>query len=295
MADAEADFLSAVDLQTIEIQGYLKKQGPSSMSGWKKRYCILHSNGRLRYFEDESMDKECNDIMLSEITEVKREKSKVIVSTINREWRFEAEDDSEALLWKKHFTRLKRKTKNNDHFGIACQGWLHKQGGGVKTWKKRYCILNNDGTFKYYTDDTLKEQKKQDVCLSEIIHIGHEGDEFWVRTANREWRFRSDDEDDRAIWLESFRNFLVVDGGVTPDFDDVILPTVSHRDLDSSPSYDDQMSHNVAKMREMVDKTALINQSSAKLVESGDSFEEMCKKRSQIMKQQKKKSMFGLF
>lgn len=288
MADlSDAKQLTAVDLQTIEKQGYLKKQGPSAMSGWKKRFCILYSNGRFRYYEDESLDKECNDVMLSEILEVKREKCKVTVKTTQREWRFEGEDDHEAMLWKKHFARLKRKTKNNDHFGVACEGWLHKQGGNVKNWKRRYCILNNDGTFRYYTDDTLAEQKKNDAHLGEIMDIGEEGDEFWVKTANREWRFRTEDDDDRAVWIENFRNFLIGNSG--SGFED----EPEERYVPLLGSADHTLSSNIAAAHNLVKRGEITNQKSQKLADSGASFEEFCKHRSEKM--QKKKSTFGLF
>jgi len=292
--DSDAQHLTAVDLQTIEIQGYLKKQGPSAMSGWKTRYCILHSNGRLRYFEDESMDRECNDVMLSEIMDVKREKNRVVVNTTQREWRFEAEDDSEALLWSKHFKRLKRTIKKNDHFGLACEGWLQKQGGTVKSWKRRWCTLHNDGTFRYYSDETLKDQKKQDVCLSEINDVGEDGDEFFVRTANREWRFRTDDEDDRAVWIENFRNFLVENAGINPDYN---LPAGSMLDvhsLSSTPS-NDTLSSNIAAAHALVHQGSRVLDTSNSMANSGDNFEEMCKQKSDMMLKQKKKTMFGLF
>ena len=30
-----------------------------------------------------------------------------------------------------------------------CHGWMHKQGHGIKTWKRRYCVLKSHQLFYY--------------------------------------------------------------------------------------------------------------------------------------------------
>eukprot|EP00761_Pharyngomonas_kirbyi_P007086 gb/GECH01007095.1/.p1 GENE.gb/GECH01007095.1/~~gb/GECH01007095.1/.p1 ORF type:complete len:206 (+),score=65.44 gb/GECH01007095.1/:1-618(+) len=41
---------------------------------------------------------------------------------------------------------------------VAHRGWLIKQGGAVKNWKKRFCVLQ-DGSLQYYKDENDSEPR----------------------------------------------------------------------------------------------------------------------------------------
>jgi len=112
---------------------------------WKMRYCELYSDGRFKYYEDETRKNELGNTLISNITNVTLRGDSFLVETPERNWKFETTDAMEALNWKRKFQKLKR--GGNVHKGqqIRHQGWLTKQGHHVKNWKQRYCVLN----FKY--------------------------------------------------------------------------------------------------------------------------------------------------
>jgi len=102
------------------------------------------------------------------------------------------------------FLFAKKKKVLSQHGGVMRQGWLKKQGVKYKTWKRRWCVLFNDGCFKYFEDQDCNKQKKNDVMMNEIFATEQEGANFWVETEGRKWTFIADTESDAQAWIEVF-------------------------------------------------------------------------------------------
>lgn len=86
-------------------------------------------------------------------------------------------------------------------------GWLRKQGGRFGFWKRRWCELYRDGTFRYWTapEKTEKQRKgKGDVYFRIIKASGQDAQEFWVETPTRVWIFQAENCIDAAEWLNYF-------------------------------------------------------------------------------------------
>ena len=67
-------------------------------------------------------------------------------------------------------SRMAQKEKSssktfNSAKDIRAKGWLHKQGGSIKTWKKRWFVLGED-TIKYYVDAPVCNWQR------DVVHRG---------------------------------------------------------------------------------------------------------------------------
>ncbi|GIQ92301.1 hypothetical protein KIPB_015987, partial [Kipferlia bialata] len=40
-------------------------------------------------------------------------------------------------------------------------GWIVKQGGSVKNWKKRYALMRPDYSIEYYVDEPVEGKKNK--------------------------------------------------------------------------------------------------------------------------------------
>jgi len=87
-------------------------------------------------------------------------------------------------------------------------GWLTKEGGSIKTWKKCYFTLKN-GEFSYYKD-------QKDKLATGVIQLGgataiQYGERkkhpncFEIVTSGRVYAFSADTEEERAAWVVSLK------------------------------------------------------------------------------------------
>lgn len=96
---------------------------------------------------------------------------------------------------------------------LCKEGWLCKEGGHIKSWKKRWCILR-ENKLSYYTDTDAKELKGS-IALSlstvkNVLDSEHRGKKlpdssfcyfFEIVTPNRIYVFCSNSEVDRDEWV----------------------------------------------------------------------------------------------
>jgi len=85
------------------------------------------------------------------------------------------------------------------------EGWLTKQGGSIKTWKKRWCVLKNGSLF--YSKD------KNEPALGVInltncgrVHgVSYKGKRncFEVETPERTWYLIAENENERDSWVDA--------------------------------------------------------------------------------------------
>eukprot|EP01083_Nonionella_stella_P310930 1106829_1 len=52
----------------------------------------------------------------------------------------------------------------DDLNGIMKEGWMRKEGGLIKTWKRRYFVLRNGGAVSYYRDETKQDARGAFSC-----------------------------------------------------------------------------------------------------------------------------------
>jgi hypothetical protein len=88
--------------------------------------------------------------------------------------------------------------------------WLLKRGGSVKNWKRRYCVLLDNGTLRYFSSDqpnnsNLKgEISLRDACVEPPADLDgiptDKGAPFCIITPGRVFIFLADDEDAVTDW-----------------------------------------------------------------------------------------------
>jgi hypothetical protein len=104
-------------------------------------------------------------------------------------------------------------------------GYLTKQGGHIKTWKKRWCVLK-DGTIFYFTSpkdttpkgtiDLEKSSKISDTNLTKKKHA------FQVQTLQRTFVICAESDSTKRDWMTSIQNAidnLNKGGGAAPKAD----------------------------------------------------------------------------
>eukprot|EP00494_Astrolonche_serrata_P031501 UN31770 len=87
---------------------------------------------------------------------------------------------------------------------IIKQGWLNKQGDRFKKWRKRWCVLFEDGTFRYYTKMQMDEKYRKDngnVSFKNLSIYGHDKQHFWVGTESRVWKFEAENAKAAEDWI----------------------------------------------------------------------------------------------
>ncbi|KAA6373047.1 MAG: hypothetical protein EZS28_031425 [Streblomastix strix] len=136
---------------------------------------------------------------------------------------------------------------NLDHGSIelgykGCAGWMHKEGGKIKTWKYRFMRLNKNGTLKYYKklEDEGEDQQKgslsvigykiqkdpnqmREVMIKQLSHIFNidpttiqipicapEVFELYDET-KRIWRMQPDSLDEKERWIKGIQNVQLYD------------------------------------------------------------------------------------
>lgn len=91
--------------------------------------------------------------------------------------------------------------------GILKQGWLKKKGGAFGIYRKRWCVLYENGILRYYNAEGTDEghrKGKGDVHFTAILSSGQEGDKFYVENRNKIWHFQAEDHAEAADWLGEF-------------------------------------------------------------------------------------------
>ena len=48
------------------------------------------------------------------------------------------------------------------------QGWLGKEGGSIKTWKKRWCVLEK-GTLYYFKSPDVRDQTQCPLLVHAVM------------------------------------------------------------------------------------------------------------------------------
>lgn len=142
---------------------------------------------------------------------------------------FQASDSSSFFSWTESLrAALKKTTTKSKKSNIAdlgyqecCfEGWLYKEGGSIKTWKRRWCILR-ENKLSYYSDADAKDLKGS-IALSmsiakESIESEHRHKKipdptytffFEVVTPKRVYVFSDSSQDGRDQWISSIKKSM---------------------------------------------------------------------------------------
>eukprot|EP00053_Salpingoeca_punica_P012081 m.107772 g.107772 ORF g.107772 m.107772 type:complete len:833 (+) comp15851_c0_seq5:98-2596(+) len=194
---------NAVD--NIVLSGFLVKQGGRTKS-WKERFCVLDKQHVLSYYNDESCKQANGFVNMAEATGIRSGYSDKTAwpEGVNSYCAFFIDMPGRTFLWysktpesaQAWMDALGRASSNGHtrratisvsaavHQGpthrlnpknIRRSGVLWKQGNGVKTWRKRFAVLDRDGFLSYYAEKRSREPAGQfDVAELRTVRAGDE-------------------------------------------------------------------------------------------------------------------------
>jgi len=98
--------------------------------------------------------------------------------------------------------------------GVAKAGWMTKQGGNVKNWKKRYCVLSSTRReLYYYESDKGKQMGVVDLRQATSVRASIEpkapGPAIEIVTKDRVWVFASTTKQECDEWLALVKSMVV--------------------------------------------------------------------------------------
>lgn len=136
----------------------------------------------------------------------------------------ESDDDEPVMIQKRVPKNLDRKAKTcsiftKDAFKEVMEkhGYLFKQGGHVKSWKRRYFVLR-DRQLYYYKNEEGFERGELLGCISltgfdaanqtELKGEGKKQHVFEIHTPKRYYHFCADSKREMFEWLDFFQNIM---------------------------------------------------------------------------------------
>ena len=107
---------------------------------------------------------------------------------------------------------MKGKDNDGKELHIVKEGYMHKQGGFVKTWRKRWFELQNNGIISYYHNPN----EDYPIARFNCLHFTELKNKSWGKsdqkkfgikmyTPHRDWKFLCKDEEERKLWVQKFR------------------------------------------------------------------------------------------
>ena len=88
------------------------------------------------------------------------------------------------------------------------QGWLYKKGSLIKTWKKRWIVIDNNNMLKYYEDENCMKLKGQyDIDSHTVLYVTaadqyNKKKRFCIETSSsRRLELEANSESERELWM----------------------------------------------------------------------------------------------
>jgi len=130
---------------------------------------------------------------------------------------------AEAKKLNSQQSKPKKAVKESD---IVKQGYMQKEGKMIKSWKKRWFVLDNKGVLKYYVDEKTSKPISQ-VNVKSLTKLMNKS---WsktnkkrygikVYTPHRNWKFLLINNDQRAEWMSAFEKVSGKKAGNKPSKD----------------------------------------------------------------------------
>ncbi|KAH7828215.1 putative pleckstrin homology domain-containing family H [Monocercomonoides exilis] len=163
----------------MTFTGWLTKEGGSFFKNWQRRWCVLdNQRGTLTYYESENTSKKPNGVVLLAGTtvaliakSVKGKDNCFMISSPDRTFYAFADSASECDAWIAELRKvIESLAKQSDTPANATEetndstpddtslyaGWLTKEAGSGKNWRKRFFVLTKK-EMKYYKDRSATE------------------------------------------------------------------------------------------------------------------------------------------
>jgi hypothetical protein len=129
-------------------------------------------------------------------------------------------------------------TSSIDLRTVLLRGFLTKEGGNWKSWKRRFFVLTTDGMLNYFEDETLTKPKGSLNCREAEVHpLVDEGDLYFeIATdvfkagAGRRLKLLAESVEQISEWVQAIRAVSCLYGGQNPS---AVEP--EEVDLDSEP------------------------------------------------------------
>lgn len=249
--------VTSVDPAEILLSGYLTKEG-GGWKSWKRRWFVLSFGGILNYYEDESLRKpkgslDCSTSFslrkLPELGELYFEVDSELVSTKSeRKLRVYCDDVRSLNEWVASFQLLQLKMREgtlvcgdrDEDEEVYMKGFLTKEGGSWKTWKRRYFILKKNGTMNYYEDKSMAKLKGSVIVKDAEVHTCPEEGDLYFEIASdifseetgRSLKLKADDEEQLGCWIHAVRVISCMYGDTDKKIED---PAVMVASQDSRP------------------------------------------------------------
>jgi len=106
--------------------------------------------------------------------------------------------------------RCLRESLNKFHGkGRVMSGWLWKRGKLNTAWKKRFCVILQNGTFEYMKSPTDSSAKGR-ITRNDVLSVGiglsrKELQVFHIHTKERIWNLAANDDQTRDSWIHMLR------------------------------------------------------------------------------------------
>eukprot|EP00002_Diphylleia_rotans_P002582 TRINITY_DN11630_c0_g1_i2.p1 TRINITY_DN11630_c0_g1~~TRINITY_DN11630_c0_g1_i2.p1 ORF type:complete len:407 (-),score=70.73 TRINITY_DN11630_c0_g1_i2:356-1531(-) len=217
----------APPLQFI-TQGWLFKSNPAKKEKWLSRWFVL-SDDNLSYFQNKTDSYASGVIPVSDMTVSFSEEGKkaghcLSVKVPGRDYKLWTEDPLIVISWIHCLRQANQQlntvqaTESSSETDLAQilmdpaalqnpekEGYLLKQGGSIKTWKKRWFILK--GNYLFYFKEKGDANPKGIICLKEgsvetsSADIG-KSHAFSIKTPDRQYFMCATSGDDEREWVQ---------------------------------------------------------------------------------------------
>ena len=94
-----------------------------------------------------------------------------------------------------------------------CHGWVYKQGNGIKSWKRRYCVLKSHQLFYYGKMSHTTAYGVMNLRGYQILCGKSKDKKYYFNAVSpdkgmREFHFYTETEGDRERWVTCFGEIL---------------------------------------------------------------------------------------
>jgi len=112
------------------------------------------------------------------------------------------------------------KGKKLDENAIAKQGYMQKEGKMIKSWKKRWFVLQNNGVMSYYHSEHEENPIARFNCkdLTKLLNKSWSKSNkkrygIKLYTPHRNWKFLTPNNDQRLEWIHAFEQVSGIKAG----------------------------------------------------------------------------------
>mmetsp|Transcript_6443 Transcript_6443/g.19522 ORF Transcript_6443/g.19522 Transcript_6443/m.19522 type:complete len:1618 (-) Transcript_6443:166-5019(-) len=240
VSPSERERTPSLTVQTLEPEGkrgFLMKVGKNNHN-WRRRWFVLSENFLL-YFESSKDSTPLGEVAVQDAfareadpvqsADMEEQELGFAIVTTHRTYHLLASSAEDRLAWLGAIKRAKANYWRSHKKRVAStkdlkkhlrqlteararkperEGWLSKQGGRVKNWKKRWFILRNT-TLYYFTSAQANDQAGSiplhacSVSRSQGTSSGRKKYEFQIVTRHRVYFLRSESEEDTNKWIAS--------------------------------------------------------------------------------------------